>query len=133
VIPVITLSIIKAETGGFVGHSAMHPDMLALAKDAVTGAIGDLLVDGRVSSCGDDLHLLMTHRHGADADVIHAFAWEVFQRTTELARELGLYGAGQDLLSDAFSAAVPHVRRSVQHGRPRDRSDDAQGVRVRGP
>jgi fructose 1,6-bisphosphate aldolase/phosphatase len=34
---------------------------------------------------------------------VHSFAWDVFQRTTALAQELGLYGAGQDLLSDAFS------------------------------
>jgi fructose 1,6-bisphosphate aldolase/phosphatase len=100
---VLTLSIIKADTGGFVGHSAMHPDMLALAEDALSGAVGDLLIDGQASSCGDDLHLLMTHRHGVDADQVHSFAWDVFQRTTELARELGLYGAGQDILSDAFS------------------------------
>jgi fructose 1,6-bisphosphate aldolase/phosphatase len=81
----------------------MHPDMRAHARAALDGAIGDLLVDGQVASCGDDLHLLMTHRHGPDHDAVHAFAWGVFQRTTEIARELGLYGAGQDLLSDAFS------------------------------
>jgi fructose 1,6-bisphosphate aldolase/phosphatase len=99
----ITLSIIKADTGGFVGHSAMHPEMLAVAEGAVQGAQGRLLIDGRVAHCGDDLHLLMTHRHGADAEPVHEFAWDIFQRTTEVARGLGLYGAGQDLLSDAFS------------------------------
>ena len=38
-----------------------------------------------------------------EAEPIHAFAWDVFQQTTALAKRLGLYGAGQDLLSDAFS------------------------------
>jgi fructose 1,6-bisphosphate aldolase/phosphatase len=78
--------------------------MIAGAGDAVREAIAaELLVDGHVASCGDDVSLIMTHRHGIDAEPAHAFAWQVFTRTTEIARQLGLYGAGQDLLSDAFS------------------------------
>jgi fructose 1,6-bisphosphate aldolase/phosphatase len=99
----VTMSVIKADTGGFVGHSAVHPRMLEVARDAVEGAKGNLLVDGRVEACGDDLFLILTHRHGAEAEAVHAFAWNVFTSTTEVAKELGLYGAGQDLLSDAFS------------------------------
>ena len=51
----------------------------------------------------DDLCLIMTHERGPDAREVHAFAWEVFRATTGIARELGLYGAGQDLLSNAFA------------------------------
>jgi fructose 1,6-bisphosphate aldolase/phosphatase len=100
---VLTLSIIKADTGGYVGHSAVHPRMLEVAREAVDRAKGDLLVDGQVASCGDDVSLIMTHRHGLEAEPVHRFAWEVFTETTRVAKELGLYGAGQDLLSDAFS------------------------------
>ena len=99
----LTVSVIKADTGGFVGHSAVHPRMLEVAREAVAGATGELLIDGKVEACGDDLFLIMTHRHGPEAEGVHAFAWNVFTRTTEVAKELGLYGAGQDLLSDAFS------------------------------
>lgn len=99
----LTLSIIKADTGGFVGHSAMHPAMLATARAGVERARGDLLVDAQVTSCGDDLHLVMTHELGPDAEPIHELAWGVFSQTTAKAKELGLYGAGQDILSDAFS------------------------------
>jgi fructose 1,6-bisphosphate aldolase/phosphatase len=99
----LTLSIIKADTGGFVGHSAMHPEMLAAAEAELDPARETLLVDAQVTSCGDDLHLVMTHEQGPDAPAIHQLAWDVFQRTTAVARKLGLYGAGQDLLSDAFS------------------------------
>lgn len=99
----LTLSIIKADTGGFVGHSSVHPDMLASADAALAGQRGSLLIDFHVTSCGDDLALVMTHERGADATAIHELAWSVFQETTEIARGLGLYGAGQDLLSDAFS------------------------------
>ncbi|WP_158888138.1 fructose-1,6-bisphosphate aldolase/phosphatase [Amycolatopsis anabasis] len=99
-----TLSIIKADTGGFVGHSAVHPDMLAAAQDALRTAIGDgLLIDGHAASCGDDVSLIMTHEHGPDNEDVHRFAWDLFLATTEIAKRLGLYGAGQDLLSDAFS------------------------------
>ncbi|MFF5211108.1 fructose-1,6-bisphosphate aldolase/phosphatase [Streptosporangium sp. NPDC000396] len=100
----ITLSIIKADTGGFVGHSAVHPDMMAEARREIDRATtSGLLVDGHVASCGDDISLIMTHTYGIDAGLIHSFAWDTFQATTHIAKELGLYGAGQDLLSDAFS------------------------------
>lgn len=99
----VTLSIIKADTGGYVGHSAVHPDMIEEAGRAIERAKKNLLIDGQVSWCGDDLSLIMTHTHGIEAERIHAFAWEVFLATTEIAKRLGLYGAGQDLLSDAFS------------------------------
>jgi fructose 1,6-bisphosphate aldolase/phosphatase len=99
----LTFSIIKADTGGWVGHTSVHPDMLEVARRAVDAARGGLLVDGQVASCGDDLSLIMTHEHGCDAEAVHAFAWDVFQQTTRVAQGLGLYGAGQDMLSDAFS------------------------------
>lgn len=99
-----TLSIIKADTGGYVGHSAVHPAMLTAATRMVSDAVArGVIVDGHVAACGDDISLIMLHGHGVDAEPIHTFAWTVFQRTTGIARELGLYGAGQDLLSDAFS------------------------------
>ncbi len=100
----ITLSIIKADTGGFVGHSAVHPNMMAEARREIDRATASgLLIDGQVASCGDDISLIMTHTYGADAGLIHSFAWDTFQATTHIAKGLGLYGAGQDLLSDAFS------------------------------
>lgn len=100
----LTLSIIKADTGGFVGHSAVHPAMIDVADRALAAAVGrDVLVDAQVATCGDDLALVMTHHHGPDAPLVHGLAWTVFQDTTEVAHDLGLYGAGQDILSDAFS------------------------------
>ena len=98
-----TLSIIKADTGGFVGHSAVHPAMVVEAEKAMASARGTLLLDGQVATCGDDLSLIMTHEHGVEAEAVHRFAWDTFQATTRVAKDLGLYGAGQDLLSDAFS------------------------------
>lgn len=42
----LTLSIIKADTGGLVGHSGMHPEMLRTTREAVVRAThGGVLVD----------------------------------------------------------------------------------------
>ena len=59
-----------------------------------------------MTACGDDLQLIMTHRYGVDCEVIHRLAWETFEAGTQVAKDLHLYGAGQDLLSDAFSGNV---------------------------
>jgi fructose 1,6-bisphosphate aldolase/phosphatase len=103
----VTLSVIKADIGGFVGHSESHPDILARAAEHLAKAKKQgLLIDCRVAKCGDDLQLLMTHQLGEDSEKIHKFAWDVFVDCTELAKSLKLHGAGQDLLADAFSGNV---------------------------
>ena len=103
----ISLSVIKADIGGYVGHSSSHPALLERAREML-GAARDrgLLVDFQVMACGDDLQLIMTHHRGDEDSDIHKLAFDVFSSCTELARQLKLYGAGQDLLSDAFSGNV---------------------------
>ena len=102
-----TLSVIKADVGGFVGHSAMHPEVLATGREALAGAVqAGLLIDGHAAACGDDLFLVMSHDHGTDSEAIHHFAWDTFLAGTEVAKKLHLYGAGQDLLTDAFSGNI---------------------------
>ncbi len=59
----ITLSVIKADIGGFVGHSESHPDVIAKGEECIAKAKRDgLLVDYHVTKCGDDLQLIMTHQ-----------------------------------------------------------------------
>ena len=71
----LTLSVIKADTGGFVGHCAVHPDLVAEAQRAIARAReSELLIDGQVATCGDDLSLIMTHGYGADSELVHSFA-----------------------------------------------------------
>jgi len=103
----VTLSVIKADIGGFVGHSESHPDILALAAEHLARVKKEgLLIDCRVAKCGDDLQLIMTHQRGEDDEKIHNFAWDVFVDCTELAKSLKLHGAGQDLLADACSGNI---------------------------
>jgi len=103
----ITLSIIKADVGGYVGHSSMHPNIIARAIQLFDAQKNKgTIVDFHVTHCGDDLELIMSHRLGNDSNEIHKLAWDTFVECTNVAKELKLYGAGQDLLSDAFSGNV---------------------------
>lgn len=103
----ITLSVIKADVGGYVGHSTMHPDLLEEAKKRLSVAKKNKkLIDFHVTHCGDDLELIMTHTKGVENEDIHKLAWDTFIACTEVAKKLKLYGAGQDLLSDTFSGNV---------------------------
>ena len=103
----ITLSVIKADIGGYVGHSESHPDVIAKGEECMAKAkSAGLLVDYHVTKCGDDLQLIMTHQQGTDSEKIHKLAWNTFVDCTEVAKSLKLHGAGQDLLADAFSGNV---------------------------
>jgi len=103
----VTISAIKADVGGWVGHSSVHPELIETAEERVREAIEhDLLVDGKVGSCGDDINLVLTHGYGVDAVEVHRLAWETFMACTDVAKRLHLYGAGQDLLADSFSGNI---------------------------
>ncbi|WP_455371765.1 fructose 1,6-bisphosphatase, partial [Petrachloros mirabilis] len=57
----ITLSVIKADIGGWVGHSAIHPALIESAQERLANAkTSGLVVDYHVTACGDDLQLIMT-------------------------------------------------------------------------
>lgn len=102
-----TLSIIKADTGGFVGHCEVHPDMIRMARSMVDDAVSTgLLIDGKVARCGDDISLIMTHTHGPDAKAVHSLAGETFLRTNEVAKRLGLCAAGQDPRSHSYGGSL---------------------------
>ena len=101
-----TFSIIKADVGGWPGHAYVHPDLKEIANIKLRDAqVTELIKDFHVTNCGDDLELIMTHTNGVDSKEVHNLAWDVFCEATEKAQELGLYGAGQDLLVDAFNAS----------------------------
>jgi len=101
----ITVSVIKADVGGWPGHSTVHPELIKEAEKQLK-AKKKMLVDYHVSHCGDDLELIMSHNKGADSTAIHKLAWDTFVACTKIAKKLKLYGAGQDLLKDAFSGNI---------------------------
>jgi fructose 1,6-bisphosphate aldolase/phosphatase len=102
-----TISIIKADIGSIGGHIKVHEEIMDMARKKLESEKKrKLLIDFYVTRCGDDLELIMTHKEGEDSEKIHKLAWDVFEEGAKTAKKLGLYGAGQDLLADAFSGNV---------------------------
>ncbi|MEG9194421.1 MAG: fructose 1,6-bisphosphatase [Archaeoglobales archaeon] len=103
----ITISLIKADVGSVAGHTIVPDEIKKLAEECLTRAMeSGEIIDFRVFNAGDDLELLMTHKKGVDNPKIHELAWNVFSKCAERAKEMQLYGAGQDLLKDAFSGNI---------------------------
>ena len=98
-----TISVIKADIGSCPGHVVVHPHLEDVACGFLQEAKDDGLInDFRVTHCGDDLELIMSHRRGVDSEEIHKLAWKTFEDGTKHAKSLKLYGAGQDLLIAVF-------------------------------
>jgi len=101
----ITVSVIKADVGGVGGHTRPSDGLLEAVRKTVK-ASEHLLLDYYIGYCGDDVHIVMSHTHGVDNNEIHKLAWDAFMAGTQVAKQEGLYGAGQDLLKDSFSGNV---------------------------
>ena len=101
----ITISAIKADVGGVGGHTRPSDGLLDAVRKTIKND-GDLLIDHYIGYCGDDVHIIMTHTKGVDNKDIHQLAWTAFEEGTKVAKQEGLYGAGQDLLKDSFSGNV---------------------------
>lgn len=102
----LTLSVIKADIGSIGGHIAPSQALLETVRAHVRERGAGLILDSYISHTGDDIAILMPHTHGPGHEGVHKLAWDAFLAGTETARQQGLYGAGQDLLKDAFSGNV---------------------------
>ncbi|ACP35949.1 protein of unknown function DUF100 [Sulfolobus islandicus Y.G.57.14] len=99
-----TLSVIKADIGSLAGHHVVHPDTIAAANKILAEAKrNNVISDYYITYVGDDLQLIMTHNRGELDTKVHETAWNAFKEAAKVAKDLGLYAAGQDLLSDSFS------------------------------
>jgi len=102
----ITVSAIKADVGSIGGHIKPSRLLMETVLDYIKEYGKDLLKDYYISYTGDDIAILMTHTLGKGNEKIHKLAWEAFKAGTMVAKNQGLYGAGQDLLKDSFSGNV---------------------------
>jgi fructose 1,6-bisphosphate aldolase/phosphatase len=102
----LTLSVIKADIGSIGGHIAPSERLLHEVRRVVEERAPGLLLDHYIGFTGDDIAILMTHAKGVRHPAVHRLAWDAFVAGTAVARAQGLYGAGQDLLKDAFSGNV---------------------------
>jgi len=101
-----TLSVIKADVGSIGGHIKPGQRLMESIQEYLETKNGGLFTDCRVSSTGDDVAILFSHQQGVLSEKIHKLAWDAFVEGTKVAQEQGLYGAGQDLLKDAFAGNV---------------------------
>ncbi len=120
-----TVSLIKADIGSVAGHSVVAQPLFEIAKSRLKEAQKQGIINSYfVFNAGDDLELLMTHFKGVDNEEIHKLAWDTFLACTKKAKELKLYGAGQDLLHDAFSGNVKGMGPGVAEMEFEERGSD---------
>ena len=120
----ITVSVIKADVGGIGGHTKPSDALIQAIRDTVKNS-ADLLIDYYIGYCGDDTHIVMSHTHGMNNEKIHKMAWDAFMAGTKVAKEEGLYGAGQDLLKDSFSGNVKGMGPGVAEMEFEERPNEA--------
>ena len=120
----ITVSVIKADVGGIGGHTRPSDGLLDAVRKTIKDA-GNLLIDSYIGYCGDDVHIVMTHTKGVDNQEIHQLAWKAFEAGTAVAKEEGLYGAGQDLLKDSFSGNIKGMGPGVAEMEFEERPNEA--------
>ncbi len=102
----ITLTLSKADVGSIGGHIKPGERLLKVVRDYLKKKSKGLLKDFYVSHTGDDIAILLVHTKGKNSSRIHRLIWDTFQEAAKDAARQGLYGAGQDLLKDAFSGNV---------------------------
>ncbi len=102
----ITISVLKADIGSIGGHITPSRALLDEVKNKVQELGKNLIIDSYISHTGDDVAILCTHERGVSDEKIHKLGWDAFLAGTEVAKKQGLYGAGQDLLKDAFSGNI---------------------------
>jgi fructose 1,6-bisphosphate aldolase/phosphatase len=101
-----TITAIKADIGSIGGHIRPSERVLEAVEEHIRQHHRGLLIDYRISFTGDDIAILCTHDRGVGNPEVHKLAWDAFKVGAEVAKDQGLYGAGQDLLKDAFSGNV---------------------------
>ena len=124
-----TISLIKCDVGSLAGHHVVPKPLFKVAeknlKEAASkGVINNFLV----FNAGDDLELLMVHEKGEQNHEIHKLAWDTFKDAADKALALKLYGAGQDLLKNAFSGNVCGMGPGVAEMEIEERGSDPMVV-----
>ena len=120
----LTLSVIKADIGSIGGHIAPSRRLLEAVRTHIHEHGAGLLIDSYIGHTGDDIAILMTHTRGVSDEQVHRLAWDAFIAGTRVAKEQGLYGAGQDLLKDAFSGNVKGMGPAVAEMEIEDRPSE---------
>src|SRR5438309_4440918 len=125
----ITVTVIKADVGGIGGHNEPSDCLLNAVRNVIRPQVRKdgkgLVIDSYIGYCGDDIHIVMTHTEAIDNKDVHQLAWRAFEAATNVAKNEGLYGAGQDLLKDSFSGNVKGMGPGVAEMTFEERQNEA--------
>lgn len=103
----LNLMVTKADVGSIGGHGSVPAEMLeAVAEVWAQAAAEGKIIDFFITRTGDDISVTVTHINGKDNPMMHKLAWDGFLNGAVIAKDMGLYGAGQDLLADSFSGNI---------------------------
>jgi len=91
-------SIIKADIGGVGGHVVVHPHVMQEVIRHIAENSKDLISAFFVSGAGDDISINLIHQRGYNNPDIQQLCFNAFDKAIETARQLGLYGPGQDMV-----------------------------------
>lgn len=99
-----TISLLKADIGGLVGHTTMHPENMDAEFMVFDKMKEELMADyGVLAFDDDDLQRIMPHTHSSNLEDLHKMAWRSFSDCAVKVNEIGQYNAGKYLTSDSFS------------------------------
>lgn len=111
------------------GHHIVPRPLFNIAERKLQEATEKNLINNfLVFNAGDDLELLMVHEKGEQNPEIHKLAWDTFKAAADKALSLKLYGAGQDLLKNAFSGNVRGMGPGVAEMEIEERRSDPMVV-----
>lgn len=120
-----TISLIKCDIGSLAGHHVVPKPLLDIGeKNLKTAKEKGLINSYYVFNVGDDMELLLVHEKGESNPQIHQLAWDTFQEAAQKAMQLKLYGAGQDLLKNAFSGNIRGLGPGVAEMEIEERASD---------
>lgn len=101
-----TISVIKADLGAIGGHIKPSQALLEAVGGHIESKNAKILTDWRITFTGDDIAILAAHKKGVADKEVHRLCWEAFIAGMKVAKEQGLYGAGQDLLKLDFKGCA---------------------------
>jgi fructose 1,6-bisphosphate aldolase/phosphatase len=91
----LTMTVVSADVGGFVGNITSHPEVLDTAKERLFNAREKgLITDFHVLRCGDGLGLAISHYFGPENKTLRDLLWNTLNSCVSIAKELKLHNAG---------------------------------------
>lgn len=88
-----TVSAFRACAGGYVGATHVHPALLDAAREALAQAKeAELVADGYVARCGDDIGLVLLHEEAPGSASIASLVADVFGQAGRVGERLHQFG-----------------------------------------